>query len=92
MEYAALALAVLGLVLGLAFRLKVLLLFLAMLVIVSAVFAVRTGWGFPGTLLTILVVQSIVQASYFAGVVGRSMMADRFRIHPIFDKTRVNGV
>jgi hypothetical protein len=84
MEYAALALAVLGLVLGVAFRLKVLLLFLALLVIVSAIFAIGTGWGFPGTLLTIFVAQSIVQVSYFVGVVGRSMMTERLRIHPLF--------
>lgn len=83
MEYAALALAILGVVLGVAFRLKVLLLFLALLIIVSAVFAVGRGWNFSGTLLTIMVVQTIVQASYFLGILGRSMLGAKLRSDPL---------
>ena len=83
MEYAALALAILGMVLGVAFRLKVLLLFLALLVIVSAVFALGRGWNFSGTFLTIMVVQTIVQGSYFLGILGRSMLISKLRSDPL---------
>jgi hypothetical protein len=83
MEYAALALATLGMVLGAAFRFKVLLMFLALLVIVSAAFAVGRGWNFPSTLLTIMIVQTIAQASYFVGILGRSMVNDKLRIRAL---------
>jgi hypothetical protein len=83
MEYAAVALATLGMVLGVAFRLKVLLLFLAVLVIASAAFAVERGWNFPSTLLTIMVVQTIVQLSYFVGILGRSIVPDKLWVRPL---------
>lgn len=80
MGYAAAALAILGLALGLAFRLKVLLLVLSLLLIASVIFAIGQGWNFAYTLLTILVMQTIVQVGYFVGILVRSIIADRHRI------------
>jgi hypothetical protein len=86
MGHAAIALAILGLALGLAFRLTVLLLVLSLLVIVSAIVAIGQGWGFFNTLLTIIVVQTIVQASYFVGILGRSIAFDKLRLVSAFDR------
>jgi hypothetical protein len=80
MGYAAMALAILGLALGLTFRLKVLLSVLSLLVIPSVIFAVGQGWSFLYTLLTIMAVQTIVQSAYFVGILVRSIMADKLRM------------
>ncbi len=83
MEYTAIALAILGLALGLAFRLKVLLLVLSLLVIISAIVAIAEGWSFPTKLLAIMSVQTIVQISYFVGILGRSIVTDKLHIRPL---------
>lgn len=69
MEYAAIALAVSGLVTGIMFRLQVLLALVALLFLASVAVAVGSGFGFLKTLLTVLVAQTILQTSYFLGLV-----------------------
>ena len=69
MGYAAIALAILGLLTGIAFRLRVLLTLVALLLVVSIGFAVSHGFSFLNTALTILIAQTIFQTSYFVGLV-----------------------
>jgi hypothetical protein len=72
MGYAAIALALLGFAVGVMFRLKVLLLIVALLLLVSIVFSVGRGFTFLDTALTIMVAQTIIQGSYFLGLVARA--------------------
>jgi hypothetical protein len=83
MVYAAIALAIVGAAVGLAFRLKVLLPVLALLLVVSVVFSLNRGFGFLDTALTIMVVQTILQASYFLGLVIRAVLTAGRRMRPV---------
>ena len=73
MVYAAIALALVGVAVGLVFRLKILLSVLALLLVVSVVFSLDRGFSFLDTALTIMVVQTILQGSYFLGLVIRAV-------------------
>jgi ABC-type iron transport system FetAB permease component len=81
MLYAAIALALVGFVVGVVFRFKVLLPILLLLLLVSIIFSVGRGFGFGDALLTVFVAQTIVQASYFLGLVARAVFSatDRMR-------------
>jgi hypothetical protein len=83
MVYAAIALAILGAAVGLAFRLKILLPVLALLLVVSILFSLDRGFGFLDTALTIMVVQTILQASYFLGLVIRAVLTAAHRMRPV---------
>jgi hypothetical protein len=83
MEDAAIALAILGFAVGIVFRLKVLLLVLALLLVVSMVFSLSWGFGFLDTALTIMAAQGIVQGSYFLGLVVRAVLTGTRRTRPI---------
>jgi heme/copper-type cytochrome/quinol oxidase subunit 4 len=72
MSDAAVALAILGFSVGMLFRLRILLSILALLLVLSIVFSVARGFSFIDAALTVMFVQSIVQASYFLGLVARS--------------------
>jgi hypothetical protein len=72
-----------GAAVGLAFRLKVLLPVLALLLVVSVVFSLNRGFGFLDTALTIMVVQTILQASYFLGLVIRAVLTAGHRMRPV---------
>ena len=76
MGYAAFSLAILGVAVGAVFRLKILLSILALLLLVSIVFSLARGFNFLDTALTIMAVQTIVQGSYFFGLVVRAFFAD----------------
>ena len=69
MEYAALLIALSGLITGTMFRLRVLLTLVAALLLASIMVTVKSGYGFLGTALTIMVAQTILQTSYFLGLV-----------------------
>jgi hypothetical protein len=73
MGYAAIALAIMGLIAGTAFRLRVVLLLVALLLLVSVVVAVSGRFSFLNTALTILIAQAIFQTSYFLGLVTASV-------------------
>jgi hypothetical protein len=81
MTYAAFALAIMGFVVGVMFRFRVLLPILLALLFVSIVFALGHDLGFLGIVWTVMVAQAIVQASYFLGLVARTLFTatDRMR-------------
>jgi len=81
MTYAAIALAIMGFVVGVMFRFRVLLPILLALLFVSIVFALGHDLGFLGIVWTVMVAQAIVQASYFLGLVARTLFTatDRMR-------------
>jgi hypothetical protein len=80
---AAIALAILGLAVGVAFRLKVLLPILALLLTASVLFSLVRGSTFLDTALTIMAVQSIVQGGYFLGLVARAVLTAVYHTRPI---------
>lgn len=82
MGYAAIALALLGFVAGLLFRLRILLSILALILLLSIIFSVSSGFSFLGTTFTILVAQTIAQGSYFLGLVARTFFVTG-RVRPI---------
>ena len=84
MGYAAFSLAILGVAVGAVFRAKVLLLIVALLLLVSIVFSLACGFGFLDTALTIMAAQTILQGSYFLGLVARAFFAANPRTRPIF--------
>ena len=73
MVYAAIALAFVGAAVGLVFRLKILLPVLGLLLIVSIAFSLERGFSFLDTALTIMIVQTILQGSYFLGLLIRAI-------------------
>jgi hypothetical protein len=79
MTYAAVALALLGFVVGVAFRLRALLWFLALLLLASVVFSFAYGFGFLNAALTVMAVQAIVQGSYFVGLLVRAALTAALR-------------
>ena len=70
MGYAAIALAIMGLVTGIMFPIRVLLSLVALLLPVSVGVAASRGFGFLSTALTIMIAQTILQTSYFLGLVA----------------------
>ncbi|HVX75126.1 MAG TPA: hypothetical protein VHB49_03295 [Bradyrhizobium sp.] len=72
MEYAAVAIAILGFTVGATFRLRFLLGIVVLLLAISLVFSFSHGYGFLGTVLMIIVPQAILQGGYFLGLVGRA--------------------
>jgi hypothetical protein len=72
MGYAAIALAIVGFLVGAVFRLRVLLTLVGVLLVVSIAFALSHGFSFLQTALAIFVAQAIFQATYFLGLVARS--------------------
>ena len=83
MGSAAIALAILGFAVGAVFRLKVLLPILALVLVITIVFSLTRGFTFLDTALIIMAAQSIVQASYFLGLVGRAVLTAAHRMRPI---------
>ncbi len=78
MEYAAIILAILGLAIGLAFRLKVLLPILALLLVGSAAFAIARGLDLADTALVVFAAQAAIQFGYFVGIVVRSVISSQW--------------
>ena len=83
MVYAAIALAFVGAAVGLVFRLKILLPVLGLLLIVSIAFSLERGFSFLDTALTIVVVQTNLQGSYFLGLVIRAVFTSAYRMRPV---------
>ena len=84
MGYAAITLAIMGFVIGLRFRLKVLLPVVVLLLIGSVIFAVLQGWHFFTILLAIVAAQTILQVGYFSGILLRWAMSGRRNLRPLF--------
>jgi hypothetical protein len=83
MGYAAIALALLGGTVGIVFRLKILLLIGALLLLVSIVFSIARGFSFLDTALTVMTAQTILQGSYFLGLVVRGIFSAAHRMRPV---------
>jgi hypothetical protein len=79
MQHAAIALAIMGFVVGVMFRFRVLLPILLVLLLVSIAFALGSGFSFLGAISAIMLAQAIVQASYFLGLVARALFAAAHR-------------
>ena len=83
MVYAAIALALVGVAVGLMFRLKILLPVLGLLLVVSVVFSLERSFSFLDTALTIMVVQTILQGGYFLGLVIRAAFTSAYRMRSV---------
>jgi uncharacterized membrane protein YbhN (UPF0104 family) len=83
MLFAAIALALVGFAVGVVFRFKVLLPILLLLLLVSIIFSVGRGFGFLETVLTVMVAQTIIQTSYFLGLVARAAFSSTDRMRQI---------
>ena len=83
MGNAAVALALLGFAVGALFRLRILLPILALLLMVSIVFSLARGLTFLDTTLIIVAAQTILQGSYFLGLVIRALLTAAYRMLPV---------
>jgi hypothetical protein len=83
MTYAAIALAIMGFVVGVMFRFRVLLPILLGVLLLSVVFSLSREQGMLGIVLTVMAAQAIVQASYFLGLVARSITAPSNRMRRV---------
>jgi hypothetical protein len=81
MVYAALALAVLGFAIGTLFRLQVLLIVIALLLLFSIAFSFGSGLSFSDSLMTIMAEQTVVQGSYFLGLLARAVCISHRQHH-----------
>lgn len=82
MGYAAIALAIGGFVVGLMFRLRLLILIVGLILILAIAFSLGRGFTFLETALTIIVAQTILQGGYFLGLVARSVFRRADSEHP----------
>jgi hypothetical protein len=81
MGYAAIALAMLGFAIGALFRLQVILVVIALLLLFSIVLSFGSGLSFSDSLMMIMAVQTVVQGSYFLGLLARSALASHSQRH-----------
>lgn len=75
MEYAAIAIALLGCAVGATFRLRFLLGVIVLLLAISVVFSLSHGHSPWDKALIIMVPQAILQGGYFLGLVGRGIFS-----------------
>lgn len=80
MEYAAVAVAILGIAIGATFRLRFLLGMIFAVLATTFVFVLSHPYGIIKGLLIIMVAQALLQAGYFAGLVGRVFFSKMLRI------------
>lgn len=83
MGFTVIALAVFGFAVGVVFRLKVLLPILAVTLVGSVIFALISRYGSVDTILTVFIVQIIIQGGYFFGTIARSFFSGNQRMRPI---------
>jgi hypothetical protein len=70
---AVVAIALVGFAAGLVFRLSALIVILVFLLLLSGGYAIAHQFGILNSILTIVGVQVVAQASYFLGLVARSI-------------------
>jgi hypothetical protein len=73
MEYAAVVLAIVGFAVGLTSRMKVLLPVVGMLFLASLGVSIGQGFTFLGSVLTVMMAQTVLQACYFLGLVAKAV-------------------
>ena len=71
MIYSAVGLAVIGVVIGFAFRWKVLLPIIVLLPLAVIVFSVSRGLNHQDTAIAVVAAEALLQAGYFSGLVIR---------------------
>jgi hypothetical protein len=86
MGYATIGLVPLGFVLGFVSRLRILLMVVALLLPLSIIFARLQASGFLDTMLTIMIAQTVLQTSYFSGLLSRAAFEAFFGRRPIDDR------
>jgi hypothetical protein len=74
MVYVAVAIAILGFAMGTLFRLQVLLVVIALLLLFSIVFSFGFGLNFSDSLLAVMAAQTVVQGSYFFGLLTHAAL------------------
>jgi hypothetical protein len=77
MEYAAIALALLGFAIGALSRLSALVAVVVAVFILSVGFAIVHRLGLLNAVLLMVGAQTVVQGSYFLGLIARALMIDR---------------
>jgi hypothetical protein len=82
MGYAAIGLCIFGFAVGLTFRLRAFLLFVGLVLIASIVFSLGSGFSFLSTLMVVMAAQTILQSSYFIGLVVRTIFSS-YRMRPV---------
>ncbi len=75
MEYAAIAIALLGCAVGATFRLRFLLGVIGLVLAISVIFSLSHNYGLWDKVLIIMVPQAILQGGYFLGLVGRGIFS-----------------
>ena len=83
MEYAAVALAVFGTIVGLRYRFRVLLPFVVLVFLASVVFSPFVHLSAIETLLTILAAEAVLQGGYVVGLIVRASFKDTQRELPV---------
>jgi hypothetical protein len=83
MGYVAGLLAVLSIAVGMKFRLKILLVMLALVFIASFIFVIAIRLDFVNAFFTILGLQALCQVGYFAGMVIRRVAEGSGRLRLI---------
>jgi hypothetical protein len=79
MIYSAIGLAVIGAVVGLAFRWKVLLPVIVLLPVAAIIFSVSHGLSNGHTAIVVIVAEAILQGGYFAGLLMRLVSSRSMR-------------
>lgn|SRR5579872_5447491 len=79
MIYYVVGLAVIGAMVGLVFRWKVLLPFIVILPFAAIIFSVSQGFGHRDTAITVIVAEAVLQGSYFAGLLIRFVATTSMR-------------
>jgi hypothetical protein len=74
MGYAAIMLAIIGVLTGIVFRMRILLSIVALVLVVSIAFAVDNGFSFLNTALTTLIAETIFQTSCFLGLLAAAVI------------------
>jgi hypothetical protein len=74
MGYAAITVALLGMIVGTMLRLKALLAFVGLLLVASIALSLWQGFSFVETATTVFIGQVILQSSYFVGLLARSAL------------------
>jgi hypothetical protein len=75
MEYAAVAIAILGWTIGATFRLRFVLGIIILVLVISFVASLSHGSGLWDRALIIVVPQAILQGGYFLGLLSRSFFS-----------------
>ena len=74
MGFAAVALVVIGFAVGTMFRIRVLLPILLLLLIASIAFSMVQGFSFLEGALVVFLAQTIIQVSYFLGLIAHAVL------------------